>query len=124
MQSFAFLLRKAKPVPEGEPEGHGFVYIDTPRFQNADLRRLALIRPYSQPKVTYAGPNTHGIIQRSIGGPEPAVATQGNTILMVDPRGFAGNSPSPFGTQVAPIISNNMVNVSNQQYGGSSALGA
>lgn len=122
MRAFAFLQRITKARISPPTSGHGFTYIETPPFYSSDTRRLALIRPYTPPKVSVFGNDRNGWIRRSIGGPQPALATFGQGIILSDPRG--GNGPVHTTPGGSPLVNNSRVNASNAQIGDAGAYGS
>lgn len=119
MRMLAFLYGKRKV--SGPNAGHGFTYIETPQFYSSDTRRLALIRPYEVPEVSVYGNDRNGWQHRRIGGPQPALATIGQGIILNDPRGKAGNGPVPTTPGGSPLISSGQINAANNAPGSAGA---
>lgn len=118
MKAIAFLNRQRKV--SGPDQGHGFAYLETPYFGRSNTARLALARPYTLPLANVSGSDGFPV-RRSIGGPQPAVATSGYTNTFNDPRGHSGNSPIPSVPTINPLVNNQQVYNANLAVGNAGA---
>lgn len=102
---------KGNPIPKV----HAFLYIATRLFNQDNLGRVALPRPYTVPKSNIAG--SAGIfIRRDLEVFAPAIAMAGQSKLTNSPAGLAGNSPLSNTTSLAPLVD-------TQQFANTGAIG-
>ncbi len=114
------MFGRPKPQTKGNPipKVHAFTYIATRLFNQDNLGRVALPRPYTVPLTNIAG--SAGILyRRQFEAFQPAIAYAGQTKLTNSPAGNAGNSPLSSTTSLSPLVDQ-----PTQQFSNTGAIGA
>jgi hypothetical protein len=108
---FGLFSKKSPPIQPGQKlvakkvkrASAAFTYAKTRDFNENNLGRYSLPRQYTPPLSNFAG--AAGIpVMRSMEAIKPAIAYGGNTLVLNDPRGLAGNGPVPTNTSLTPLV--------------------